>query len=299
MRFSIWPGPAQPFADVLELSRHAEATGWDGVWFADHFMPNAADNSGPTNEAWTTIAALCAVVPRVRIGTLVTGNTYRHPAVLAKMAANCDQISGGRLVLGLGSGWQENEHEAYGIPFSTVPGRLNRLDEACHVIRGLFENERTTFDGKYYQLKDAPLNPKPVQNPVPILIGGGGEQKTMKIAAKYANEWNVWGSVDLLRQKGAVLDGHCEAMGRDPKEILHSAQGIVLPSASHPMATTMGPRGTVMFADNADQVREVVAAYRDAGVHELIVPDFFMGSNMELRKNVCDQFIAAVGKDFR
>lgn len=299
MRFSIWPSPTQPWADVLELARHAEATGWDGVWFADHFMPNAADNSGPTNEAWTTIAALCAAVPRLRIGTLVTGNTYRHPAVLAKMAATCDQISGGRLVLGLGSGWQENEHVAYGIPFYTVGGRLNRLDEACQVIRGLFENERTTFDGRYYQLKDAPLAPKPVQRPVPLLIGGGGEQKTMKIAAKYANEWNVWGSVEVLRQKGEVLDRHCEAIGRDPREIQHSAQGIVLPSASHPMANSMGARGTAMFADNPDQVREVVAAYREAGVFELIVPDFFMGQGMDLRKNTYDQFIAAVGSAFR
>jgi len=123
MRFSVWPGSANTWEDTLNVAKHAEATGWDGVWFADHFMPNQADTSGPTAEAWTTIAALSALVPRVRIGTLVTGNTYRHPAVLAKMAAQCDVISGGRIVLGLGSGWQENEHAAYGLEFSTVPGR--------------------------------------------------------------------------------------------------------------------------------------------------------------------------------
>jgi alkanesulfonate monooxygenase SsuD/methylene tetrahydromethanopterin reductase-like flavin-dependent oxidoreductase (luciferase family) len=137
MRFSVWPNAAGSWEDLLDIARHAEATGWDGIWIADHFMPNTADAVGPTNECWTTVAALAASVPRVRLGTLVTGNTYRHPAVLAKMAANVDMISGGRLVLGLGSGWQENEHSAYGIPFHTIGGRLNRLDEACQVIRSL------------------------------------------------------------------------------------------------------------------------------------------------------------------
>ena len=122
MRFSFWPGPAQPWSELLDLARHAEETGWDGLWYADHFMPDGPDPSGPWNEAWTTIAALAATVPRVRIGPLVSGNTYRHPAVLANMAATVDHISGGRLVLGLGAGWQENEHRAYGIEFSTVKG---------------------------------------------------------------------------------------------------------------------------------------------------------------------------------
>src|SRR5688500_6671732 len=129
MRFSVWPSPNSPWSDILDSARHAEATGWDGVWFADHFMPNQEDTSGPTLEAWTVIAGLAASVPRVRIGTLVTGNTYRHPAVLAKMAAGVDIISNGRLVLGIGSGWQENEHAAYGIPFYTVGSRLRRLAE--------------------------------------------------------------------------------------------------------------------------------------------------------------------------
>src|SRR5690606_10528937 len=120
MRFSFWPGAGNSWADVLELGRHAEATGWDGLWYADHFMPNTADASGPTSECWTTLAAWAATVPRVRIGALVSGNTYRHPAVLANMAANVDNISGGRLVLGLGAGWQQNEHEKYGIPFYTL-----------------------------------------------------------------------------------------------------------------------------------------------------------------------------------
>ena len=128
MRFSFWPAPTNSWNDTLDLANHAEATGWYSIWFADHFMPNAEDTSGPFAECWTTLAALGAAVPRVRIGALVTGNTYRHPAVLAKMAANVDQISGGRCVLGLGAGWQENEHRAYGLNFSTLGGRMARFD---------------------------------------------------------------------------------------------------------------------------------------------------------------------------
>ena len=138
MRFSFWPNPSQSFNDVIALSRHVEQTGWDGVWYADHFMPNAPDTSTPWPEAWMTLAAIGALVPRIRIGTLVAGNTYRHPAVLAKMAATLDHITGGRVVLGLGAGWQENEHQQYGIPFYTTGERLARLDEACQVIKRLY-----------------------------------------------------------------------------------------------------------------------------------------------------------------
>ena len=148
MRFSFWPAPMQPWADVMALARHVEATGWDGIWYADHFMPNAPDTSTPWPECWSTLAALAAAVPRLRIGPLVTGNTYRHPAVLAKMAATIDHISGGRLVLGLGAGWQENEHQQYGLPFYTTAERLARLEEACQVIKGMYAPGTCTFNGK-------------------------------------------------------------------------------------------------------------------------------------------------------
>ncbi|MGH2603661.1 MAG: LLM class flavin-dependent oxidoreductase, partial [Dehalococcoidia bacterium] len=189
MRFSFWPAAGNPWNELVETCRHAEATGWDGIWFADHFMPNAADTSAPVAEVMTTLAGLAACVPRVRLGSLVVGNTYRSPAVLAKMAANVDIISGGRLILGLGAGWQENEHDAYGIPFYTIGGRLRRLEEAVQIVKSLVANDNTTFEGRYYQIVDAPLAPKPVQRPLPLLIGGGGEQVTMRIAAQYADEW--------------------------------------------------------------------------------------------------------------
>ena len=162
MRFSVWPNPTQSFQEMLEIARHAEATGWDGFWLADHFMPDAADTSAPWPESWTTLAGLAASVPRIRLGTLVTGNTYRHPAVLAKMAATVDHISQGRMVLGLGAGWQVNEHEQYGIPFGTVGERLARLEEACQVIKGLYTEKSASFEGKHYQLEAASLEPKPL-----------------------------------------------------------------------------------------------------------------------------------------
>ena len=148
MQVSLWPSPTLPFHEVLALARHAEATGWDGLWYADHFMPNAEDTSAPWPEAWMTLAGVGAQVPRIRLGTLVTGNTYRHPAVLAKMAATLDHMTEGRVVLGLGSGWQENEHRQYGIPFYTVKERLQRLEEACAVIKALFSESKAGFEGR-------------------------------------------------------------------------------------------------------------------------------------------------------
>ena len=295
MRFSFWPGAAQPWKDVLELALHAEATGWDGIWYADHFVPNAQNTSGPCNEAWTTISALAASVPRVRIGPLVSGNTYRHPAVLAKMAATVDQISEGRLVLGLGSAWQENEHEAYGIPFYTTGDRLRRLEEACQVLKSLFSQDQTNFEGKYYQLKNAPLDPKPVQQPLPLLIGGGGEKVTLRIAARYADEWNTWGDVATLKHKMGVLDRHCAEVGRDPGQIQRSAVVMLYLSDDAEFIGKIRARagGPPMLAGNPDEVREVVKSYADAGVDELVIPDFNLGSR-ERKLPILDRFIREV-----
>ena len=294
MRFSFWPGPNNSWHDTLALSQHAERNGWDGIWYADHFMPNAADTSGPTSECWTTLAALAAAVPRLRIGPLVTGNTYRNPAVLAKMAANVDIISGGRLVLGLGAGWQENEHLAYDIPFFTVGGRLARLEEACQVITSLFANEKTTFAGKYYHVVDAPLAPKPVQQPIPLLIGGGGEQKTLRIAAHYANEWNVWGDTALLRQKMTILDDYCRALGRDPKSIQRSAIALLALSDDPAVVERMRASGRPVLGGTAAQVQETLRDYIAAGVDEFVVPDFTLGRTTAAKVEVMDRFMAEV-----
>ena len=295
MRFSFWPTPSLPFADVLTLARHAETTGWDGLWYADHFMPNAPDTSIPWPEAWTTLSALGALVPRLRLGTLVSGNTYRHPAVLAKMAATLDHITGGRVVLGLGSGWQENEHHQYGIEFATVSGRLERLAEACQVIKALFNDEQANFDGQYYQLNSASLEPKPVQNPLPLMIGGGGERVTLRITAQYADEWNVWGDPAILRHKMRILDQHCAAVGRDPAQIQRSAVALLFMSDDTEFLAAMRnrdiPQPTII--GSPAEIRDIMGEYAEAGVNEFIVPDFTLGGE-EQKLATMDRFMSEV-----
>src|SRR5215469_16617891 len=185
MRFSIWPTAAQPWNNIIELATHCEQTGWDGVYCADHFMPNSQGSEpldGDTLECWSVLAALAGLVPRVQLGSLVSSVTYRHPAVLANIAAAIDQISDGRLTLGVGAGWQLNEHAAYGIELGTVRERLDRFEEAVQILRSLLDQPRTTFPGRYFQIRDAPAQPGPVQDRLPLLIGGGGERRTMRIA---------------------------------------------------------------------------------------------------------------------
>jgi F420-dependent oxidoreductase-like protein len=297
MKFSFWPQPTQSFTTVRALAEHVEATQWDGLWLADHFMPNAEDTSAPWPEAWTTLAALAAVIPRLRLGTLVTGNTYRHPAVLAKMAATVDHISGGRVVLGLGSGWQENEHEKYGIPFHTIGNRLERLEEACQVIKSLFNEPSTNFSGKFYELHDAPLEPKPVQSPLPLLIGGGGEKVTLRITAQYADEWNVWGNVAELKHKMTILDQHCEKLGRDPADIHRTAVAMIFLTDDDKFAAKMNastdrpPR----IAGNVSQLQDIIGAYKEIGVDEFVVPDFSLGMDLnEQKMQVLDTFISEI-----
>lgn len=295
MRFSFWPNPSQSYTDVLALAQHVERTGWDGFWYADHFMPNAEDTSAPWPEAWTTLSAIAATVPRLRIGTLVSGNTYRHPAILAKMAATLDHISGGRAVLGLGSGWQENEHSQYGLDFYTVPERLARLDEACQVINTLYRDTRANFSGRYYQLTDATLEPKPVQSPLPLMVGGGGEKVTLRITAEHATEWNVWGTVDTLKHKMSVLDAHCEKLGRNPKDIQRSAVALLFMSDDAAFVEKMKATDLQQAAiiGSVDEVKAIVEQYAAIGVDELIVPDFTLGPT-DAKLATLDTFITKV-----
>lgn len=295
MKFSFWPGPSNPWSETLSASQHAERLGFDGIWFSDHFMPFQGSIDGPIHECWTALAGLAAAVPRVRIGSIVTGNTYRHPAVLAKQAATVDHISGGRVVLGLGAGWQENEHRAYGIEYSTVKGRLDRLDEACAVITSLLRQDRTTFEGEHYRLQDAPLQPKPVNPHLPLLIGGGGEQRTLRIAARWADEWNIWGEPPLMAAKGAVLERHCEAIGRDPGEIHRSAIALLFLGDDTAWLDKMRARdhGRATIIGTPDEVIDIVHAYEAAGVDELIVPDFTMPDPARKRETL-EQFMTEV-----
>ncbi len=293
MRFSVWPTTGQSWTDLLAVARHASDLGFDGLWVADHFMPPAEPADGPLLECWTTLAGLATSVAGLRLGSLVTGNTYRHPAVLANMAATVDQLSGGRVVLGLGAGWQENEHRAYGIEFSDVAGRLARLDEACAVVRGLLDDGRTSFEGRFYVLEEAPMAPKPVQARLPLLIGGSGEKVTLRIAARWADEWNTWGTPDVLAAKGAVLDRHCAAIGRDPSTIHRSAQVVVnLDGTGTPFSRP--PSVEV----SAGELQDLLARYAVAGVDEFVLPDWNLGTG-ERRREILDRFLTEVAAPFR
>ncbi|MGI9624693.1 MAG: TIGR03560 family F420-dependent LLM class oxidoreductase [Acidimicrobiales bacterium] len=305
MKYSFWANAGQPWPDLLAGCRHAEETGWDGIWVADHFMPlvggydagggaDLDDELGPVLEAWTMIGALAVAVPRVRIGTIVTGITYRHPAVLANMAATVDHISGGRLVVGVGASWQENEHQRYGMELGSPRERSDRFEEACEVLTLLFTQERATFDGDYYRLDGAPMMPKPIQDPIPLLIGGGGETRTLRTAARFATEWNVWGGPADMAHKISVLEAHCEALGRDPEGIAKSAAAMLVITDTEDKAeqvvATMGHRGGLV--GTVDQLRATIDEYRAVGVDELIIPDFTMTA--ENRSRILDQFRAEV-----
>lgn len=301
MEFAVWPGTNQAWDDIVEVARHAELSGWDRVYVADHFMPN--DGAGaidePMLECWSVVAGLAAAVPRIGIGTLVCGNTYRHPAVLANQAATADVISGGRVILGLGAGWQVNEHDRYGIPLWSRRERMDRFEEACAVVTGLRDQAFLDFDGEHYQLTEAPMVPKPV-GPMPLLIGGGGEQRTLRIAARYADEWNVWSEPDKFIQKSGVLDERCAEIDRDPATIRRSTQALLFISddVERVRAFREQTAGRQVLAGSVAEVVDTVGRYRDAGVDELIVPDFTLGTG-ESRRQRLDQFWDEVAAHFR
>jgi F420-dependent oxidoreductase-like protein len=220
------------YAAMLEVWKAADQEpAIEHAWLFDHFAPIFSDVNGPCLEGWTLLAAYAAQTTRLRLGLMVTGNTYRHPAVLAKMAATVDIISGGRLDLGLGAGWNEYEHASMGIPLYAPGERIRRLGEACELIKRLFTQRLADYDGRYYQLKGARCEPKPLQKPhPPFVIGGGGEQLTLRVVAQYADIWNYpspEGPVAEFERKIAVLHSHCEAVGRDPGSIKISVQPVV------------------------------------------------------------------------
>lgn len=219
--------PRASYRDLVRIWQEADEIPLIAdLWAFDHFVPLRADPSEPCLEGWTTLTALATQTRRARVGLLVAGNTYRHPAVLAKMAAALDIITDGRLEFGVGAGWHEAEHRMYGIPYGTTADRIRAMGEACQVVTMLWTQELSTFEGRYYSLTDARCEPKPVQRPrPPITIGGTGERLTLRIVARHADRWNFNGkSVDEFVRLNAVLDAHCEVVGRDPSTIVRSVQ---------------------------------------------------------------------------
>ena len=223
IKFGCMVSPAWvDWPDFRQACHTVEELGFDSLWAPDLLTPAGSDwNDGPVLEGWSLLSSMAAVTRDIRIGCLVSSNTYRHPVVLAKIATTVDIISGGRLTFGIGAGWAEQEHLSYGIPFQPVGERIERMEEAVHLIKLLWEaQEPVTFQGHYYSLDNAPFNPKPIQKPhPPILIAGGGEKRTLRAAAKYADAMNIYGNPEVVAHKFRVLEQHCRDVGRDPGEI--------------------------------------------------------------------------------
>ena len=270
VRMSLCIDPGRSWPQVLALARQVDLAGWHAIYVCDHFMPHDAAgraSDGPMLECWTVLAALAAQTAAVRLGSLVLGNTYRHPAVVANMAATLDQVSQGRLVLGIGAGWQPNEHAAYGIALPSAPDRTAALDEACAVIRSLL-HQRSAFDGAVYRLRDAPCDPKP-RSGLPLLVGGAG-QGILRVAARHADVWHTWAGPEQFAGKNAVLDALCRDIGRPPGDVARACGGIVTVRAGH---------GSTRAADDSDvrgtprAVLSRLLSFREAGASEFIVRD--------------------------
>lgn len=205
---TLWP-------DLRDACLAVERAGWDSIWLDDHLLSDEADWRDPKLEGWTALAAVAALIPRVRLGLLVSSTTFRKPGLIAKLATTLDHISDGRAVLGLGGGWFEREHDAFGIDFGAGFGeRLDRLDEAAQVIRRLLDGERVTHHGRFFDLQDALCTPRPIQRRLPILIGGSGPTKTLRTTALYADLWNGYGSPERIAATSEVLRERCDEVGR-------------------------------------------------------------------------------------
>jgi F420-dependent oxidoreductase-like protein len=217
---------------LKNLVTRAEKLGFDSFWVMDHFhqIPMVGKSQEPMLESWTTISVLAGITSKIKLGTMMTGIIYRHPSVLAKIGATLDVLSKGRLFMGVGAAWNEEESLAYGIPFPSAKERLLRLEETVQIIRKMWTEEpAATFNGKYYQINNAYCNPKPIQRPSPpIMIGGSGEHQTLKIVAKYADACNLFGSTETVKRKLSILNEHCKTIGRDYDSILKTKLGIVI-----------------------------------------------------------------------
>jgi F420-dependent oxidoreductase-like protein len=271
-----FPGspPERLFDRVVEQARVAESAGFSLVTVMDHLyqIRGVGPVTDPMLEAWSTLAAIARETTRVRLGTLVTGVTYRNPALLAKTATTLDVISGGRAILGLGAAWNEEEHTGYGFEFPPVRERMDRLDEALTIIRAMFTEDRPSFEGRHYRINEALNVPRPIQPGGPrVLVGGGGEQRTLKIAAKHADmtHWFPLG-LDVLRHKNDVLVGYCEAIGRDPSTIERTMATPVVVAGTEVeakafLAQLPPERRPHVKIGTPDQMAEALRPYLDAG----------------------------------
>jgi F420-dependent oxidoreductase-like protein len=282
IRFGLQTAPENvTWAALREVWKFAEDLGYDSLFTSDHFVTSMFQQTpdAPVFDGWTALTGLAALTGRVRLGVMVTGNLYRHPPQLAKIATTLDHISGGRLIVGIGAGWFEAEARMYGVPFRSNVERANQLGEALQILNLLWTEERASFDGKYYQLEDAICEPKPVQKPrIPIWVGGWGEKIVLRDAALYADGWNTTGSPKQLAHKMDVFKRHCDAAGRDFDAIEKSVMHLGLFESDDPAAVRAYVKGRHMPAEFRDQfmlgthaeMRDQIARYIDLGFNHFV-----------------------------
>jgi alkanesulfonate monooxygenase SsuD/methylene tetrahydromethanopterin reductase-like flavin-dependent oxidoreductase (luciferase family) len=257
VRFGIVTDQNLPWATLAERWRLFEALGFDSAWDCDHFIQPSRP-TGPYFEAWTLLAGLAAVTSRIRIGVLVSSNTFRHPSLLAKEAITVDHISNGRLDVGFGAGWYEPEHPMFGLAFPQPRELVDRFREAVVILDGTLRNDTTTYQGQFYRLENAPMRPQPVQRPRPPLVLAAHKPKMLRIVAEYADTWNSFGTVDEMRQRNDILDQQCEAAGRDPKTVVRSLYGWASMMPTDPWASTQA-------------FQDMIGSYAEAGVNEFLI----------------------------
>ena len=295
-----YPGvePADIFPTVIEQAKAAEAAGFDRVLLMDHFyqLPGLGDPDDPMFECYTALAALAQHTDSVQLSSLVTGNTYRNPAVLAKIVTTLDHVSGGRAGLGIGSGWFELEHDAFGIPFETFTERFEKLEEALNIILPMLRDERPSLDGKHYRVREAINSPAPLSR-IPVMIGGAGEKKTLRMVAQYADESNLICGVDEVPRKLDALAAHCERLGRDRSEIAVTKLVMMALGRTHEQATESlneyadlhgWPREAVdmlapfLTVGDADTIGEEIRGLIDAGLDGIIINLPTVGHDAEM-----------------
>lgn len=263
LRFGICRNQTLPWETLLRHFQEFERLGFDSAWDCDHFQ-RPSEPEAPYFEGWTTLAALATTTKRIRLGVLVSSNTFRHPALLAKQAVTVDHLSGGRLELGIGTGWYEAEHHRFGLAFPPASELVGRFREAVEIIDLMLRNDLTSYDGTYYRLQDAPCRPAPVQRPRPPFTLGAHRPKMLRIVAQYADRWNSFGTVAEIRERNTILDEQCVAIGRDPKEILRSFFGQA-------PRDTMAGRLQMDPWDSPEAFLDIVGQYREVGIQEFIM----------------------------
>lgn len=293
--------PVEAYETMTRVAQTAEEVGFASIWLVDHFHTFPRPSQEVTFECWMSTAALARDTRTIRIGQMVTCNSYRHPALLAKMASTVDVLSHGRLNFGIGAGWYEDEYRAYGYTYPDAPLRLRQLREAVQVILAMWTQEEARFEGTYYQVRGAINQPKGIQQPhIPLLIGGDGEKVTLKLVAQYADACNVGDDPATVKQKLVVLKQHCEAVGRDYESIHRTSSTLCLMADSDEQALALLPLelkarlGNEVYTaliGSPETIRQRLTAYEDAGVQELVMR-FVDGTNLEALRRFAQEFIA-------